>query len=199
MYFFTDKFIHFMVGLGIGSGYWWLLERYAREGARRINPIWFFVLLIWGASGLFFFRKLHIPILSNEFFYMAVPDWDIPLYNWTRLRFLLHRSWLFHSALLPLGLLIFSWWGMTRSLSHSPANHRWWQWSRDAAIGLSVGMSAHLIWDAMLSSTKRGFLIFGWNYFHSLVWLVLNLILGLGLPFLMIWAIHDSFSRNGDG
>lgn len=28
MYFLSDKFIHFIVGLGIGSGYWWLLERY---------------------------------------------------------------------------------------------------------------------------------------------------------------------------
>lgn len=152
-------------------------------------------MLIWGASGLFFFRKLHIPVLSHQFFYMAVPDWDIPLYNWTRLRFLIHRSWLFHSALFPLSLLILSWWGMKRSRSHSGNAHQWWQWLRDAAMGLSVGMSAHLIWDALLSSTKRGFAIFGWNHFDSLAWLVLNLILGLGIPFLIIWAMDNSFSK----
>ncbi|HAZ46782.1 MAG TPA: hypothetical protein DDW76_21505 [Cyanobacteria bacterium UBA11369] len=48
---------------------------------------------------------------------MAEPDWDIPLYNWTRWRFLIHRSFLFHSALLPLALLVTSWWGMQRSRS----------------------------------------------------------------------------------
>ncbi|MCL1464926.1 hypothetical protein [Argonema galeatum] len=192
---FSDKLIHFVVGLAVGAGYWWLLERYAKEGVKRINPIWFLVMLIWGASGLFFFRKLHIPVLSDQFFYMAVPDWDIPLYNWTRFRFLIHRSWLFHSTLFPLGLLILSWWGMKRDRSYSDSSNQWWRWLRDAAIGLSVGMSAHLIWDALLSSTKRGFTIFGWNYSDSITWLVLNQILGLGIPFLIIWALDNSLTE----
>ena len=179
---FADKLMHFAVGLAVGAGYWWLLERYAKVGVKRINPIWYLVMLIWGASGLFLFRKLNIPVLSGDIFYMAVPDWDIPLYNSTRFRFLIHRSWLFHSALLPLVLLFTSWWGMQRS--RFQFNNM-----RDGAIGLSVGMSAHLIWDALLSSTKQGFVIFGWSQSASLVWLACNLILGLGIPFLMIWAI----------
>ncbi|MCL1469929.1 hypothetical protein [Argonema antarcticum] len=195
MNFFSDKLIHFVVGLAVGAGYWWLLERYAKEGVKRINPIWFLVMLIWGASGLFFFRKLHIPVLSDQFFYMAVPDWDIPLYNWTRFRFLIHRSWLFHSTLFPLGLLILSWWSMKRDRSYSDSSHQWWWWLRDAAIGLAVGMSAHLIWDALLSSTKHGFTIFGWSYSDSLIWLVLNLILGLGIPFLIILSMGNSFTE----
>jgi hypothetical protein len=192
MYFFTDKFIHFLVGLAVGVCFWQLLERYARGGLQRINPIWFLLMLIWGASGLFFFRKLHIPVLSNDFFYMAVPDWDIPLYNWTRLRFLIHRSWAFHSVLLPIGLIIISLWGMYRDRTRS----QYWQWLRDAAVGLCVGMSAHLIWDALLSFTKSGFTIFGWNQSGSLAWLALNLILGLGVPFGVIWAMDSpTFGR----
>ena len=182
---FVDKLMHFVVGLAVGAGYWWLLERYAKVGVKRINPIWYLVMLIWGASGLFLFRKLNIPVLSGDIFYMAVPDWDIPLYNLTRLRFLIHRSWLFHSALLPLVLLVTSWWGMQHSRSQFNSS------LRDGAIGLSVGMSAHLIWDALLSSTKQGFVIFGWSQSASLIWLAFNLILGLGIPFLTIWAIAD--------
>ncbi len=193
MYLSTDKLIHFVVGLVVGVAFWQLLEHYAKTGVRRINPIWFLIMLIWGASGLFFFRKLHIPVLSNDFFYMAVPDLDIPLYNWTRLRLLIHRSWLFHSALLPIGLLFISLWGMKRAQSIS--NNPKWSWLRDAAIGLSVGISAHLIWDALLSETKAGFLINGWNHPTSLIWLALNLIMGFGVPFLVIWA-RDFLSQN---
>ncbi len=191
MAFLADKLMHFFVGLAVGAGYWWLLERYAKVGVKRINPIWYLVMPIWGASGLFLFRKLNIPVLSGDIFYMAVPDWDIPLYNSTRFRFLIHRSWLFHSALLPLVLLVTSWWGMQHSRSQFNNSHQWWRWLRDGAIGLSVGMSAHLIWDALLSSTKQGFVIFGWSQSASLVWLACNLILGLGIPFLMVWAIAD--------
>ena len=100
----VDKLLHFATGLGVGITFWWLLERHLRIAARRINPIIFLIMLMWGASGLFFFRKLGIPILSHTAFYMAVPDWDLPLYQATRLRFLIHRSWLFHSTLLPLAL-----------------------------------------------------------------------------------------------
>jgi hypothetical protein len=195
MYLSTDKLMHFVVGVAVGVSFWQLLERYAKVGVRRINPFWFLIMLIWGASGLFFFRKLHLPVLSNDFFYMAVPDWDIPLYNWTRLRFLIHRSWLFHSALLPIGLLLISLWGMNRrqSASHRPA----WKWLRDSAMGLSVGISAHLIWDALLSETKVGFIINGWNHSISLAWLALNLILGFGVPCLVTWAM-DFLPRNVD-
>lgn len=192
MYLSTDKLMHFAVGLAVGVCFWQLLEYYARGGVRQINPILFLLMLIWGASGLFLFRKLHIPILDGDFFYMAVPDWDIPLYNWTRLRFLIHRSWMFHSVLVPIGLIIISFWGM-----HRNSITQYWKWLRDAAMGLSVGISAHLIWDALLSSTKRGFFIHGWDLPTSVFWLALNLILGLGVPFGIIWAM-DNQRRNAD-
>jgi len=76
---------------------------------------------------------------------------------------------------------------MYRNTTPSP----YWQSLRDAALGLCVGMSAHLIWDALLSSTKSGFTIFGWNQSGSLAWLALNLILGLGVPFGVIWAMDS--------
>jgi hypothetical protein len=183
-----DKLTHFLVGLAIGFAFWQILERYAKDGVEKINPIWFLIMLIWGASGLFFFRKLHIPILDNDFFYMAVPDWDIPLYNWSHVRFIIHRSWLFHSVLLPMGFILISLWGINFS-QFRPQRDR--QWLRDAAMGLSVGMSAHLIWDALLSYTKQGFVIYGWNQFDSFLWLALNLIVGFGVPFGLVLVTNS--------
>jgi hypothetical protein len=56
---------------------------------------------------------------------------------------------------------------------------------RDCAIGLSVGISAHLLWDALLSSTRRGFYIHGFGSSLSLLWLLGNLIIGIGIPLLI--------------
>lgn len=152
-------------------------------------------MLIWGASGLFFFRKLGIPILSNTFFYMAFPDWDIPLYQATGLRLLLHRSWLFHSVLIPMVVLAGWLWFMQRpglaTWQKSPANL-----VRDGAIGLSVGISAHLIWDALLSSTRRGFYIRGLGGTTSYLWLFVNLGLGIGIPLLIAWSMRLTGQTN---
>lgn len=116
--------MYFVVGLAAGIGFWQLSKRYAPGGMGQINLIWFFAMLIWGASGWFFFRKLGVPILSDDLFYLPVPDWDVRLYQWTKWNFLYHRSWLFHSVLLPLGLLFASLWGMHRS------SKRAWKWLR---------------------------------------------------------------------
>jgi hypothetical protein len=116
---------------------------------------------------------------------MAIPDWDIPLYKWTRLPFLIHRSWLFHSAILPIAILLGSLGGLQRTRSQL------WKWVRDGAMGLSVGMCAHLVWDAILSSTKRGFFIRGWNNGTSLAWLGLNLLVGIGIPFAIVWLMRS--------
>ncbi|NEQ44421.1 MAG: hypothetical protein F6K00_13030 [Leptolyngbya sp. SIOISBB] len=186
-----DKLLHFAIGLAVGITFWWLLERYLRNAARRINPILFLIMLVWGASGLFFFRKLGIPILSHTAFYMAIPDWDIPLYQVTRLRFLIHRSWLFHSTLLPLALL-----GLWGWLRRSPPSHQWptllTNSLRDSALGLSIGMSAHLLWDALLSSTRRGFYIRGFGSLNSWLWLIMSLGLGIGIPWLVARTIHHA-------
>ena len=191
-----DKLLHFATGLATGVVFWWVLERHARSAARIINPLVFLVMLIWGASGLFVFRKLGIPILSGTFFYMAFPDWDIPLYNWSGLRFLIHRSWLFHSVLIPLALL--GWWVWL-----SPrARYGQWQHTvanllRDGAMGLSVGISAHLLWDALLSSARRGFYIHGFSGSLSLLWLLGNLGLGLGVPLLIAKHFQSFESPSG--
>lgn len=54
-----DKLMHFITGIAVGVGFWWLLERYTRFGARLINPICFLSMLVWGASGLFLFRTFY--------------------------------------------------------------------------------------------------------------------------------------------
>jgi len=187
---FLDKLLHFAIGLAVGLAFWWALERYTRSAARVVNPIAFLVMLVWGASGLFLFRKLGLPGLSHTFFYMAIPDWDIPLHNATRLHFLIHRSWLFHSVLIPMMLLgVWFWFSRSGTL-------RGWQRSltnllRDGAIGLSVGICAHLLWDALLSFTRRGFYIHGFGSTFSLLWLLLNLIVGIGVPLLIAGSIQS--------
>lgn len=190
-----DKLMHFAVGIATGLGFWWVLERRARVAAAAINPICFLMMLIWGASGLFFFRKLGIPILSDTLFYMAIPDWDIPLYKATGLRFLIHRSWLFHSVLIPLALLG-GWLWLVKIPTLSTWQKMIVKWGRDGAIGLSVGMSAHLIWDALLSSTRRGFYIHGFGRSASYAWLGLNLVVGLGVPLLIAWGINNTRSSS---
>lgn len=179
-----DKLMHFATGLAVGILFWGLLERYSRSAARTINPIVFLIMLVWGASGLFFFRKLGLPWLSHTAFYMAFPDWDIPLYKSTGMKLLVHRSWLFHSVLIPMGIL-----GVWAWLGHRPCSNSLQRiminFLRDSAIGLSVGISAHLIWDALLSSTRRGFYIHGFSSSISWLWLLGNLILGIGVPLLI--------------
>jgi hypothetical protein len=180
-----DKLMHLLTGLGLGITFWWSLERHARLGSRLLNPIAFLVMLIWGASGLFFFRKLGIPLLSHTLFYMAFPDWDIPLYQTLRWPILIHRSWLFHSTLIPMGLLGLWVWISQRS-TLTPIQRTLNNLMRDCAIGLSVGVCAHLLWDALLSSTRRGFTIHGFNSPTSYLWLLLNGLIGLGIPWLIV-------------
>lgn len=180
-----DKFMHFITGLGTGIVFWWVLEQYARLGSRLINPIVFLIMLIWGASGLFFLRQLGIPILSHTYFYMAIPDWDIPLYRWLGWRLLIHRSWLFHSVLIPMsGLALWLWINRTiTTLTQSQKTLN--NLLRDCAMGLSVGICAHLFWDALLSSTKQGFYIYGFNSPISYLWLIANCLIGLSIPLLI--------------
>ena len=185
-----DKWMHFAVGIVVGMSFWWGLERYGRLGARLVNPIVFLVMLIWGASGLFFFRTLHIPLLDHTYFYMAIPDWDIPLQRWTKLPLLIHRSWLFHSVLTPFALLgLWLWLRQRQELGQKLRSQL--NLLRDAALGLSVGICAHLIWDALLSSTRRGFYIHGFSRWASALWLFVNLLVGLGLPFLLAQSLQD--------
>ncbi|MGG6295370.1 hypothetical protein ACQ4M4_13345 [Leptolyngbya sp. AN02str] len=187
----TDKLMHFLVGLVIGVLFWQMLKRWAPGSTRRINPGLFLVMVVWGASGLFLFRKLGIPLLSADWVYMAVPDWDIPLYKLTQWRFLIHRSWLFHSTLIPTALIWLSVWQLGQR------SHRAWKWILDGAMGLSVGMATHLVWDTLAS--KRGFVVHGWNAGGSLLWLIASLVAGFGIPWLIAWAIHRPSSLDTSG
>lgn len=177
-----DKWMHLVVGLAIGGSLWWAIERFFPASARRLNPLAFTLMLVWGASGLFFFRLLGIPVLSGQLFYMAVPDWDIPLLQWTGWSFLAHRSWLFHSVAIPAAIF-----GLAVAL---PNRFPLAGQLRDGALGLMVGMSAHLVWDAALSSAKRGFYIAGFSGGASLTWLMANVCIGLGVPLLLAWALQ---------
>ncbi|WP_373526197.1 hypothetical protein [Nostoc sp.] len=176
--------------LGLISGYcfWELCEHYTGIGISRINPIVFILALCWGASGFFFLPPLSFT--ANQLIYYALPDWDIPLSLWIKLGFLQHRSWLFSSVILPLALLIIS-----RLSERYFARKQWFlsfifHFIRDISIGLSVGSSAHLFGDFSLQWIPVGdtsINIFGWQkpvYFY--IWLVVNLLLGLGIPFLAI-------------
>ncbi|MEM9538224.1 MAG: hypothetical protein AAGA60_01795 [Cyanobacteria bacterium P01_E01_bin.42] len=189
----TDKLMHFVIGAVTGWSYWIFLDRYAKTGIRYLNPLIFLLGVIWGASGLFFFRQLQVPILEGQFFYMAIPDWDLPLYKITKFSFLLHRSWLFHSVLLPVGLLTMSLIGMSQKQIFTISS-----WLRDAAIALCVGISAHLIWDALLSETKRGFFIRGWSHSDSLIWLAVNLAIGFGLPLICLKSLRETQPKELD-
>lgn len=183
--------MHFAVGLGFGIVFWGILERYLRLSAKLINPLCFLIMLIWGASGLFFFRQLDVPFLSHTFFYMAVPDWDIPLYRALRWPLLLHRSWLFHSVLIPMGGLgVWLW--LSRQSQLTQRQPTLIALMRDCAMGLSVGMCAHLTWDALLSTFRRGFYIHGFSASVSYLWLVINVLLGLSVPWLIAKAMADT-------
>jgi hypothetical protein len=175
-----------------------LCEHYAGIGISRINPIVFILALCWGASGFFFLPP--ISFAANQLIYYALPDWDIPLSLWIKLGFLQHRSWLFSSVILPLTLLIIS------GLSERYFARRQWLLSfifniiRDISIGLSVGSSAHLFGDFSLQWIPVGdtnINIFDWqNPVYLYLWLVVNLLLGLGIPFLTIASIQTVIANN---
>jgi hypothetical protein len=125
------KLAHCVVGIVIVTLFWYVLEKQYRNPA--LNPILLMLGCLWGACGLFFFRwffiDINIPILRGKWFYVAFPDWDILI-----LGIGAHRNFFFHSVIFSTVLMGIAVW-------------KKFLWLRDFGIGLTVGISAHLLWD----------------------------------------------------
>jgi hypothetical protein len=163
---------YLLMGLLIGCGFWGFCENRTKGGTLYVNPIWFLVMVIWGASG-FFFLPNQFPIV--QLFYYAVPDWDIPLTVWTSVDILNLGYWSFISLLLPLIFLV-----TLLCKRRSNINHRR-SIFRDIAIGLSVGICANLIGDAFLQSIPI-----------PPLGLCVLIFFGLGVPFFVIRQLNGN-------
>jgi hypothetical protein len=197
----VKDFFYLLLGILVSKYFWDYAERYSKQGLRLVNPLLFFIMVIWGASGFFFLSpilnflpNLFEPIL--QLFYNAIPDWDIPLYIWAKSwlpgiewELLKHRSWLFSSNIIPILLMVIS--TLTPRLYPSvlAKMRRHLNNLFNIAIGLSVGFFAHLCGDMILSFIPRGDIgvtIYSWNQLISLIWFALNMFLGISIPFFLI-------------
>ena len=164
------KLAHLFVGVVFAMLFWYVLEKQYRNPA--LNPFMLFLGCLWGACGLFFFRwffvDINIPILKSEWVYTAFPDWDILILGWGA-----HRNLFFHSAIFPILLMLVAVWKKIL-------------WLRDFAIGLTLGISAHLTWDLITVYRHP------WNYIKHLdgyagaLWVVANVIIGVALAYYLV-------------
>ncbi len=190
-------------------------ERHARSKIETVNPWLWFIMAIWGASGLFFLRflSLLLPDSFNPFLrivYTAVPDWDLLFHTWTKWDWLNHPSWLFNSVILPTGFLFFIILLLPKSQKRLSNKTRQRLNSlrdiaRDIAIGLYIGISTHLMVDVLLFWVPGGD---NYNFFAGLgeldsmiwmIWLVFNIFLGFSIPFLIMTSknphVRSKFNR----
>ena len=201
-YLDTIKSLFYLfLALGISWFFWNSAEKYARKGLQFVDPLSFFIMSIWGASGFFFLSPiLHfVPSLFQpilQLYFKPLPDWDIYLYIWANSYFsnieweiLKHRSWLFSSVLLPILLIIIS---LLLRILYKPIRTKYHYIINSILIGLSIGVSAHLSGDILLSFIPRGdigFKIYGWNLLSSFIWFISHIFLGFSIPFFLIWLI----------
>ena len=156
------KLMHLLIGVACAYMFWHVLE--TRRSSNLVNPFWFTLACVWGASGLFFLRWilnwLHIDFFSapDRFLYAAVPDWDGLLFGWHH-----HRHILFHSEIFPVLLLI-------------GAIHWMKRWLRDFAVGLIIGVASHLVWDIIHGPFNS---IRHLDYHFSALWMLGNAILAV--------------------
>jgi hypothetical protein len=139
----------------------------------------YWVGLIMSSSALFFLpahltRSRTLIDWLYQFLHYPLADWDILLLG---IRW--HRFFITHALFIPALFLLF--W------LHAP--ERYYRF----AAGLSVGMSSHLIWDALTCSRYtpiiflrqvleiRGYLAKGWLLAHGL------------LLFLLVWFVTVKF------
>ncbi len=203
--------LHFLLGITLAWAFWELCERYAKRGLLQINPITFLLMVIWGSSGFFLLRIFPQHRFSSvvQFFSLAVPDWDIPLSVWTGWDFLTHRSLLFNSTLLPIACIGLSCLLISLSRKSSSTNLKSKFFFLHSAIGLSVGISAHLIGDVLLNlflysedivnsifsqndlHTRFGFEISNQGILFSLFWVALNSLIGFAIPFAIIKLFYS--------
>lgn len=164
------KLAHFVVGIVFVMLFWYVLEKRYRHPA--INPIILFVACLWGACGLFFFRwffiDINLPILKEKWFYVALPDWDILILGLGA-----HRNLFFHSTIFPIVLMAAAVW-------------KRWLWLRDFGIGLTVGISAHLMWDMVTVYRYPWIYIRHLDGFAGGLWVFVNVLVGLSLAYYLV-------------
>lgn len=182
---------YLFLGMLAGYSFWAFCERYAGVGISRINPFLFIFTVVWGASGFFFVPDAEYAHLS--YYAVPIPDWDIPLAVRMQPEFLQHRSWLFSSVLIPLTFLAIAQLVKNTRQRHSKRINKVFEIFisslKDVSLALLVGISAHLMGDFLLQWIPSGdtsINIFGWTPLTSRIWLILNLLLGLVIPFLVI-------------
>ncbi len=164
------KLMHFFIGMVFIALFWYILEKQYRNPT--LNPFMLVLGCLWGACGLFFFKwffiDINIPLLKEPVFYVALPDWDILVLGMGA-----HRNFFFHSTLFPIILMIIAVW-------------KKFLWLRDFAIGLTVGITAHLTWD--MATVYH----YPWHYIRHLdgfaggIWVIANVIIGLFLSLYLV-------------
>ena len=164
------KLMHFFIGIVFIALFWYVLEKQYRNPT--LNPFMLLFGCLWGACGLFFFKwffiDINIPFLKEPVFYVAFPDWDILILGPGA-----HRNIFFHSTLFPIILMLIAVW-------------KKFLWLRDFAIGLTVGITAHLTWD--MTTVYH----YPWHYIRHLdgfaggIWVIANVIIGLFLSLYLV-------------
>lgn len=202
------SFLYLLLSIGISWLFWNRAERYAKKGLHYVDPFLFIVMVIWGASGFFFFSFiLHfIPTLYHSIiglFLKPIPDWDISLYIWANHLFsdtdwdlFKHRSWLFSSVIIPILLMVISILIVALRKSISSKSFRV---LNSIIIGLFVGISSHLSGDLVFSFIPRGnigYKIYDFNTSISQLWFASNILLGISIPFLIICLTSAVYKKN---
>jgi hypothetical protein len=157
----------------IGACFGWFFYR-----ASHINYFkkWEYLLALLMSSSAFFFVPGHIGRYGSlldrvyQFLHYPLADWDILLFgmDW-------HRFFITHSLILPAIVLIV--------FLHKPIGY----W---VGLGLCVGQSSHLMWDALTCSLRTAVVfinnIFEIRGYWGKGWLLLNGLVLLGLAWFVV-------------
>jgi serine protease len=160
---FKESMLYFLAGTGFALLYFKLLKR--ADGWGKIFSFLFTLAMFLTSPGLFFIDSLPIPFVPRpviHFLSSPIPNLDRVLLGHTTASL----NPIFHSVLLPLILVI------------TLLNLRHW---KAFAMGVAVGMTAHLFVDAFLSLADVTVVP---NFFLDKLWLILNGALCFGLALL---------------
>lgn len=186
---------YLFVGLSFGYYWWEFCENKIPQHISKVNPIWYLIALIWGSSGFFFLPHWGNPLL--DLLYYAYPDWGLPISLWTGGELVNHRSWLFNSVLLPALIAVSIPYAkkiIPRKTNIANSFLRFFLNSlEDLSVGLCIAISAHIFSDfffSWLPSNDTGITLFGRSDAFSYLWLSLNLLCGLGIPFAIVYKVR---------
>lgn len=161
---FTESMLYFLSGVGFSLLYFKLLSR--SDSLGKIASFIFGLAMFLTSSGVFFVHYLPIPFVPKGILYFL----SSPLPNLDRIFFgysFTALNPIFHSVLLPLVLLV--------ALLGN-------KWGKAFALGVAVGMTAHLFVDAFFSSANVVYL--PGTFLFDKLWLVLNGVFCFGLAYL---------------